>query len=85
MSNLESALMGTPALAYAVGGVPFVINSGKSGYLATLGDWPSLVEPILKYIASDNDYLILQQTCIKDMQSKFSIDSISNMYQKLYQ
>ena len=85
MSNLESALMGTPALAYAVGGVPFVINSGKSGYLATLGDWPSLVEPILKYIASDNDYLILQQTCIKDMQSKFSIDSISNKYQKLYQ
>jgi len=84
MSNLESALVGTPALAYNVGGVPSVIASGKSGYLAELGDWCTLAEQLRRYIDSDEAYLSLQQTCVIDMKNKFSINTISEKYKALY-
>lgn len=85
MSNLESALVGTPVLAYRVGGVPYVITSGKSGYLAEFGDWRSLAKQLTKYIDSDEAYLSLQQACVVDVKSKFSIDSVLTKYTALYE
>lgn len=84
LSNMEAASMGTPILAYAVGGVPSVITSGQSGYLADKNDWKSLAVKLCEIIGDEDAYYKLQASSVKDMKDKFSIPKITKLYHDLY-
>jgi len=84
MSNLEAASVGTPVLAYDVGGVSSVVTSGKSGYLAALGCWKDLANYLCEATKNESIYFAFQKSTAHDIKSKFSVDKIENLYQNLY-
>ena len=50
---LEAFAAGVPAVATAVGGIPEVLEEGKSGYLVPPGDPPALARRILDVLRQD--------------------------------
>lgn len=51
-SILEAYLLGTPVVAYAIGGVPELIRHGEDGFLAPCGDKQALAAHIVKIVST---------------------------------
>jgi glycosyltransferase involved in cell wall biosynthesis len=53
MSNavLEAMSMGRPVIATAVGGNPYVIDEGKTGFLVTYEDVPAFVDRLTRILS----------------------------------
>ncbi|WP_218997380.1 glycosyltransferase family 4 protein [Shewanella algae] len=84
MSNLESALIGTPVCAYSVGGVPTVIKNNVNGILAVKEDWKYLADSIASFIDNTKMYSNLKCRCINDIRLRFSAKSIALLYNDVY-
>lgn len=52
MVAIEAAAHGLPTVAFAVGGVPDAIESGRSGYLVQPGDYKSFSERVCELLGS---------------------------------
>lgn len=80
---LEALAAGKPVVATAVGGVPELIDQGKTGYLVKSGDVDGLAEGILSIIQNSE----LQRSFSVNARKKaklFDIKRIAMEYQNLY-
>ncbi|CAH7019791.1 hypothetical protein VCHA34P116_70039 [Vibrio chagasii] len=84
MSNLEAALRGIPVIAYAVGGVPDVIEDYKNGFLVKFRDLDNLHSTLVKLRNSNCLYQSISSGGVEYTREKFSIENISKQYVKLY-
>jgi L-malate glycosyltransferase len=81
---LEAMACGVPCIGTNVGGMPEVIQHGKTGYLCELGDINDMAN---KAITLLNDNLLHQQF-VKDAEAivhtKFRADQIVDQYEQIY-
>ncbi len=81
MSVIESYKLGTPVIGASIGGIPEIIESGKTGFVFQSGDSEQLTE-VLNYTSkmSDDSYKEMQYLCKKFAELNFSEN---HYYEKL--
>ncbi|WP_121665309.1 N-acetyl-alpha-D-glucosaminyl L-malate synthase BshA [Mesonia aquimarina] len=84
LAALEAMVNGVPVISTNTGGLPEVNKHGFSGYLADVGDVKTMGEYALE-ILSDAENLTRFKTNAKKMASKFDIDAIVPLYEKVYE
>ncbi len=76
---LESLACGTPVVGFRTGGIPEMIEPGRTGFLAALGDVEDLAEAILNGIALSNEPNTAA-ACVQSMQQSYSPHRSVSMY-----
>ncbi len=73
MTIVEAYSMGTPVIGARIGGIPEIIDEGKTGYIFESGNPQDLEESILKANAmSQNDYDKMRETAFVFYKNHFS-------------
>jgi N-acetyl-alpha-D-glucosaminyl L-malate synthase BshA len=84
LAALEAMACGVPVIASRVGGLPEVIEDGRSGFLFPLGDIDEAVEKAVKVLKDKKFYNSVRQEALKDAKEKFGMNKIVDQYEKLY-
>ena len=84
LAILEAMCFGCPSVATAVGGVPEVIEEGKSGLLVPSGDVEGLSKGVSKMIADANYRKKLGAAARERAKRYFSPDVIVPQYEEMY-
>jgi glycosyltransferase involved in cell wall biosynthesis len=84
LAALEAMACGVPVVASRVGGLPEVIEDGRSGYLFTMGDTDEAAEKAVKLLQDRELYLSVRQEALNDALEKFSMSKITDQYEALY-
>ena len=82
---MESLSCGTPVGAYAVGGIPQMIDDGVTGFLASKGDWGTLQNRIVALMSAEKNHrLNMQENCRKMAIDRYSKEVIVRRYVDVY-
>lgn len=84
LSILEAMNFGCPSVSTAVGGIPEVVESGKSGLLVPFGDADGLARAMETLIASPNLRRTMGRAAKKRARSLFTAVKIVPRYEALY-
>jgi N-acetyl-alpha-D-glucosaminyl L-malate synthase BshA len=82
---LEAMAYGIPVIATAVGGLPEVVEDGKTGLLSRMGDVDKMANDAIELLTNDKKYQQFSQEGIKQAREKFSADLIVSDYIKCYE
>lgn len=80
---LEAMMCGTPVLAPEIGGIPELIEDGRTGFLYPPGDTKSAVEKSVRLLSDEVLWLDVASNSIRKA-SGFSRERISGLYEKIY-
>ncbi len=80
----EAMMCGTPVVAFNAGGAPDLIESGKTGYLATFADTNDFASGILALLEADNEQAICDAAFHRARARHFPA-SVAQKYIELYQ
>lgn len=95
---IESLSCGTPAVAYAKGSIPEIIQDGATGFIVNSsdddirGNWiikktgvAGLQEAVERiYEMPDNEYRAMREACRKHAEQNFTIEKMTEKYVKTY-
>jgi glycosyltransferase involved in cell wall biosynthesis len=81
---LEAMACGLPVIGSDVGGIPDIINDGKTGFLVKEKDVTALVIVLSRLITSPDLHEKLATTSKKLIHQKFSWATVSKMYERVY-
>jgi len=82
---VEAMSCGVPVIATLVGGLPEVVDSGKTGFLEGVGDINKMAERALDLFLNDALMKKMKLCCRERAIKKFSANQIVPMYQKYYE
>jgi N-acetyl-alpha-D-glucosaminyl L-malate synthase BshA len=81
---LEAMACGVPCIGTNVGGVPEVIEEGRTGFICNLGDIDEIAAKAI-YILSDQDlHKKFSDMAIETVKSKFQAETIVKQYEQIY-
>ncbi len=81
---LESMSCGIPVVASSVGGLPEVIEDGRSGLLFPMGDTDTAAEKAVKLLSDQSLYDSMKKESQKKATEKFDMNKIVDQYEALY-
>jgi N-acetyl-alpha-D-glucosaminyl L-malate synthase BshA len=81
---LEAMACGVPVIASRVGGLPEVIDDGRSGFLFPVGDIDGAVEKSVRLLKNKTLYDSVCKEALKDATEKFDMNKIIDQYEELY-
>lgn len=81
---LEAMACGVPTIGSNAGGIPELVQHGKTGYLASIGDVDKMAEYALKLLQNETLHEQIKQACIDRAHHDFCNDRITNQYESLY-
>ncbi|MBU0762616.1 MAG: glycosyltransferase family 4 protein [Candidatus Altiarchaeota archaeon] len=84
LTAVESLAMKTPVVAYNTGGIPEVVEEGKTGFLVAQGDIGGLCEKAKKVLTDPNLSASMGDEGRKQMIEKFSPEKLAQRYMQLY-
>jgi len=84
LAALEAMACGVPVVASRVGGLPEVIEDGKSGFLFTMGRIDEAVEKALRVLKDKDLYENIRNEGLKVALNTFSMEKIVDQYESLY-
>ena len=84
LSILEGMFFGCPSVATRVGGIPEVVEDGRSGLLAPAGDATALAAALQDLIDHPERRKRLGQAAQQRARARFSADAIVPLYEALY-
>jgi glycosyltransferase involved in cell wall biosynthesis len=84
-SVIEAGMLGVPAVAYAVGGVPEVVVDGVTGRLVNAGDVDGFSACVLELLADPEARRSMGAAAQERYLSLFDIGVIAPKYQELYE
>ena len=84
LSILEAMTFGCPSAAFAVGGIPEVVESGKSGQLVPFGDTAALARAVEALLADPGRRTALGSAARERAIALFSADRIVGQYVDFY-
>jgi len=79
----ESLACGTPVLAFAVGGIPEMIELGKTGFLAGKPDSRTLGEALALALADRNRLSRMRDACRKVAEAVWDPDALAEDFRKV--
>lgn len=84
LAALEGMACGVPVLASRVGGLPEVIEDGKSGILFEMGNVEEAAEKAVAVLKDKEKYKIIKKGAFDTANVKFSMNKIVDQYEQLY-
>jgi N-acetyl-alpha-D-glucosaminyl L-malate synthase BshA len=84
LAALEAMACEVPAIATRVGGIPEVIEHGRSGFLADVGDVESMSRYAIELLSDPARLQTMAQTARFEAQSRFCSSKIIPQYEKFY-
>src|SRR5215472_17279294 len=85
LAALEAMACEVPAVATAVGGVPEVIEHGRTGYLAQVGDVETMAKYAIEILSDEKRLREMGQLGRWEAQSRFCTSKIIPEYEKFYE
>lgn len=85
LSILEAMSLGCPSVAFAIGGIPEVVESGVSGELVPFGDTAALAAKITQLIRAPSRRRELGRAAQTRASTHFTAAQIVPLYEDLYQ
>jgi glycosyltransferase involved in cell wall biosynthesis len=82
---LESLACGTPVVAFRVGGMPDLVDSGANGYLAEPFDPADLARGIAWVLEDEERHRALRDAARRKAETEFHPDFQTGRYQSLYE
>ncbi|HEY6273211.1 MAG TPA: N-acetyl-alpha-D-glucosaminyl L-malate synthase BshA [Terriglobales bacterium] len=85
LAALEAMACEVPAIATAVGGVPEVIEHGRTGFLAEVGDVPTMARHAIEILSDEKRLREMGATARWEAQARFCANKIIPEYEKFYE
>ncbi|KYG31467.1 N-acetyl-alpha-D-glucosaminyl L-malate synthase BshA [Priestia endophytica] len=82
---LEAMANGVPCIGTNIGGIPEVIEDGKTGYICEVGNYEEAAEKALFLLQNDSLYEEMSASALRSVWSKFSSKDIVAQYEELYE
>ncbi|MNY34233.1 D-inositol 3-phosphate glycosyltransferase [compost metagenome] len=81
---LEAMACGVPTIGSQTGGIPELIQHGKTGFLAPVGDTTAMAKYAVKLLSDEVMGEQFRKACLERSCNDFSRDSITNQYEDIY-
>ncbi|KFL16032.1 N-acetyl-alpha-D-glucosaminyl L-malate synthase [Geobacillus stearothermophilus] len=81
---LEAMACGVPCIGTAIGGIPEVIEDGKSGFLCSLGDVEEAARRTLMLLTDRRLHQEMARQAVQTVKQKFRSSDIVGQYEQLY-
>lgn len=85
LSALEAMACEVPAIATSVGGVPEVVEHGRTGFLAKVGDVETMARYAVEILSDEKRLRDMGKTARWEAQSRFCASRIIPEYEKFYE
>lgn len=85
LAALEAMACEVPAVATAVGGVPEVIEDGRTGFLAPVGDVEKMAQDAISILSDEKRLREMGHLARWEAQSRFCASKIIPEYEKFYE
>ncbi|RNF40764.1 N-acetyl-alpha-D-glucosaminyl L-malate synthase BshA [Planococcus salinus] len=82
---LEAMACGVPCIGTRVGGMPEIIEPGKNGYLAELGNVEQIADFALKILTDPEEYKRLRSGSLATVKKAFNSAQILSQYEAIYE
>lgn len=82
---LEAMACGVPSVGTKIGGIPEVIDNGKTGYLSDVGDVEDIAQNAIKILADTTLHTKFAENAISRVKEHFSSQRIVEQYEDMYQ
>jgi N-acetyl-alpha-D-glucosaminyl L-malate synthase BshA len=81
---LEAMACGVPCIGTNVGGIPEVIEEGKTGFICNLGDIEDIAAKAIYLLTEQELHKEFSEMAIETVRSKFHAETIVKQYEQLY-
>jgi len=81
---LEAMACGVPCLGTNIGGIPEVIDHGKTGYICELGEVSQMAQYVLNLLQDEQLHAQFSKACEEVVKTKFQSSEIIAQYEDIY-
>lgn len=84
LAALEAMAYGLPVVASDIGGIPELVEHGKTGYLAPVGDIQKMGDYAVELLTNEQKYQAFSQAASQRAANEFSAHKIVPLYEDYY-
>jgi N-acetyl-alpha-D-glucosaminyl L-malate synthase BshA len=81
---LEAMACGVPTIGSVAGGIPELVQHGKTGFLSAIGDTEDMANNALKLLTNEKLYAEFREACIQRAHHVFCDELITSQYEEIY-
>ena len=81
---LEAMACGVPTIGSIAGGIPELVQHGKTGFLSSIGNTDEMADNALKLLTNEKLYAEFREACFHRAHHVFSDELITAQYEEIY-